>query len=114
MTNLQSSIVGLSGKKCPLTGANRDNLLRGITRLWIEEVGMPSRNLKNSGVDAATQCLSLVQQAVASALLAQHELMGLDHSDFDRMAILAATEHLERALAELQCFDPERENLSLE
>jgi hypothetical protein len=43
---------------------------------------------------------------VDSALLAQQEMMNLSHSDFDRMAILAATGYLEHALAELRCFGP--------
>jgi hypothetical protein len=58
-------------------------------------------------MDHARQCLVFVEKALESAQRAQRELMDLCHSDFDRMAILAAIEHLEHALAELRCFGPE-------
>jgi hypothetical protein len=48
--------------------------------------------------------LILVQQALEKAHLAQQQPLSPVFTDFDRMAINAATEHLERALAELRCF----------
>jgi hypothetical protein len=55
---------------------------------------------------AAEHCLSLVREAVAAARQAQAELAGSVRHDFDRMALNEALGHLERALAELSCFEP--------
>jgi hypothetical protein len=58
--------------------------------------------------DVSRQCLILVQQALEQALLAQQQRVSPEFNDFDRMAINAAREHLERALAELRCFEPSK------
>jgi hypothetical protein len=54
---------------------------------------------------AAEYCLTLVREAVAAAHRAQAEMVGSVRHDFDRMAINDALAHLERALAELSCFE---------
>ena len=67
---------------------------------------MGHKNPGGKRADASRQCLILVQQALERAFLAQQQRASPEFNDFDRMAINAATEHLERALAELRCFGP--------
>jgi hypothetical protein len=56
-------------------------------------------------MSAAELCLTLVQRAVEAAHQAQIEMAGSVRHDFDRMAINDALEYLQRALAELTCFE---------
>jgi hypothetical protein len=54
---------------------------------------------------SAQLCLTLVRDAVAAARQAQAEIASSSHNDFDCMAINDALALLERALAELKCFE---------
>jgi hypothetical protein len=54
---------------------------------------------------SAQLCLSTVRDAIAVAHQAQAEIASSVRNDFDRMAINDALAHLERALAELKCFE---------
>ena len=60
-----------------------------------------------SGTDnqrAAAECHGLVVGALSATKRIQLGLMGSAWSDFDRIAINNAVQHLEWAIAELACF----------
>jgi hypothetical protein len=57
-------------------------------------------------MSAAVCCLTRVREAVAAAHQAQVEMAGSVRHDFELMAINDALEYLQRAVAELSCFEP--------
>ena len=61
---------------------------------------------KHSFGKAAAKCHASVHNALCTTLSVQRALAGSGCSDLDRLAINSAVEHLERALAELNCFVP--------
>jgi hypothetical protein len=55
----------------------------------------------------AMRCLGFVHMALIAAEQAQRVLRLDEAGDFDRRALHGAVGHLQRALDELRCFDPE-------